>query len=123
VRLLLDEHLPSALARALRSVGHDAVTLAEWFDGDLRSEPDRGVLTAAFLDGRLLISGDVHTIPDTLRTLIDEGKHHAGVILVSSRSIRHDDVRTLLSSLQDLFSRQPEREWQDQFTFLPRVSR
>lgn len=122
MRLLLDEHLPVSLARALRSAGHDAVTLAEWREGEYRSMADEAVLVAAYEDQRILVSGDVHTIPDLLRRFAAEGRHHAGVILAASRSIRTDDVRALYNSLQELLTSDPSRDWQDHLSYLKRLS-
>jgi predicted nuclease of predicted toxin-antitoxin system len=117
VRLLLDEHLPTALARALRAAGHDAVTLAEWRNGEYLSTADESVLAAAYEEQRVLVSGDVHTIPGLLEALAANGRHHAGVILTSSRSIRTDDVRVLYNSLLELLESDPDRDWQDHLSY------
>ncbi|TAK30656.1 MAG: hypothetical protein EPO21_19115 [Chloroflexota bacterium] len=86
MRLLLDAHLPHALAEALRRQDIDAVTLAEWHDGQYLCASDDLILTQAYEDGRVLVSCDCRTIPPLLVELTSTGQHHAGVVLVSLRS-------------------------------------
>lgn len=84
---------------------------------------DESVLVAAHEEQRILVSGDVHTIPDLIEALAAEGRHHAGVILANSRSIRSDDVRALYNALTELLSEDIDRDWQDHLAFLKRPSR
>jgi hypothetical protein len=53
VRLLLDEHYPTAIAVALRDRGHDAITVIE-LGRHLLGRPDDVILTSAAEDRRAL---------------------------------------------------------------------
>ena|SRR3989337_1106393 len=118
MRLLLDVHLPRALAAALRRRGIDAVALAEWEGGRYRSAPDSVILARAYEEGRALVSCDCRTIPPLVQQLASTGQHHAGVILVASRSFRPTDVGGLLEALCGLTGQVDD--WEDEVAFLKR---
>jgi hypothetical protein len=41
----------------------------------------------------------VHTVPEVLRSFAESGEEHGGVVLVSARSFRQDDVGGLVEAL------------------------
>lgn len=118
MKLLLDGHLPSALARQLQSRQVDAVTLAAWFDGDYRRSPDSLILARALVEQRVLITYDLHTIPALLMDLAESNAHHAGVILVHHSTFRSDDVGGLLRAILELVQEQEHEDWQDRVMYL-----
>jgi hypothetical protein len=71
LRFQLDEHLPNALARALRARGIDAVTTAE---AGLLGASDAVQLQTALASGRVIV-----TVDSDFLTLISEGYRHVGV--------------------------------------------
>ena len=119
MRLLLDAHLPHVLAEALRQQDIDALTLTEWHDGQYLSASDDLILVLAYEDGRVLVSCDCRTIPPLLTELTSTGQHHAGVVLVASRTFRPSDVGGLLGALSAL-AMLGER-WEDRVFFLKRT--
>src|SRR5919108_5032866 len=99
LRLLLDAHISSAVARGLRAHGADAVAITEWHGGRYRSAADPDVLRVAHLEQRTLVSYDLSSIPDLLRELAEAGEDHSGVIFVSQKTIREGDTAGLVEAL------------------------
>ncbi len=118
--LLLDDHIPRQVARQLRAQGVDALSLAEWQGGQYRLRPDDEILRAAYADGRVLVTYDVRTIPPLLHAWSAAGVEHAGVILISTRTIRPGDVVSLVDALQRLLALYSEQEWDNRVLFLSR---
>lgn len=77
IRFHLDEHVPTAVARALTKHGVDVTTTS---DLDLIGASDRVQLTMARQDGRVFFTQDA----DFLR-LHAEGVEHAGIVFGSRR--------------------------------------
>ena len=71
MRYQLDEHVPHAIAHALRRRGIDILTLT---DAGMLGRPDVEVLARACTEGRVVITQD----PDFLR-LHDERPDHVGI--------------------------------------------
>lgn len=118
MRLLLDAHLPTALAVQLRQRGHDAAIVAEWQDGRWRTAPDQALLAAAHADRRLLVTFDAATIPPLLKLWAETSQHHAGVILVSSRSFAPNDIGGLLRAILRVTEQMGDLDWEDRVIFL-----
>ncbi len=118
MRLLLDGHLSRALAEALNRHGFDAIILADWLGGSHRNSIDERILVDAYADNRILLTFDTHTVPDLLVRLAEEGRHHAGVILVSWHSARPDQIGRLLAALRTLKTEAADWEWLDRMYFL-----
>jgi uncharacterized protein DUF5615 len=106
--LLLDEHIALRVAHALRRRSIDAIALSEWHAGSFLGRRDEDILAAAKIEGRTLVTYDLHTIPPLLRRLAQAGISHAGVVLVSVRSIPLGDTRRLTRSLGRLIDRHPD---------------
>lgn len=121
VRLLLDEHVPTPLAPRLRARGIDAVSLQEWQHGAYLSSPDEEILRAAGPELRTLVTYDVGTVPDVAVLLVQSGIEHAGVVLISEKTIRQDDVGTLIRALERLAKRYDEMDLTNQILFLSRA--
>lgn len=119
IRLLLDVHIGRHVARALRQRGFDVVALAEWHRGSYLGTLDDEMLRAAAHEGRTLVTYDVHTIPALLRTLAGAGVQHAGVIFVSRRTIKSDNIGALVAALERFLRQCAEDDLHDQSYFLP----
>lgn len=118
VRFLLDEHLSPAAASLLRERGIDAVALRDWQRGEYLSQPDEIILRAARLEGRALVTFDVHSIPPVLRYMAESGVAHAGVVFISAKSIGQGDVSQLATALERLASAQGDESLENQALFL-----
>jgi predicted nuclease of predicted toxin-antitoxin system len=76
--------------------------LSEWRDGRHRDAADSEILSAASLEGRVLVTYDVSTIPTLLYEMALAGEDHAGVIFVSVKTVRQDDIGGLANALERL---------------------
>jgi predicted nuclease of predicted toxin-antitoxin system len=117
MRLLLDAHIPTAVSRSLQSTGIDAVTVSGWQNGQWRSASDELILEAARADERALVTYDCRTIPLLLKAWAEEGRSHAGIVFVDSRTIRPNDVGQLVRALQNLAANETS-SWKDRVCFL-----
>ena len=118
MRLLLDSHIATALAEQLRSHRVDAVALPVWRGGNHIAARDEDILRLAHASGRVLVTFDRQTIPPLLKVFAETGERHGGVILVSSRAYRANDVGGLLRALLKLVERRGEEAWEDTAVYL-----
>lgn len=118
MRLLLDEHFPSAVVASLRREGVDVTAVQEWLEGALRSSTDDRLLAAAQAESRVLVSYDRKTLPTLLKDWARMGRHHAGVILIADKTVRQNDVGGLVRALRSLIARAGDWDWQDRVMFL-----
>jgi hypothetical protein len=81
MRLLLDAHLSGrAVGRHLRDHGHDVLALDEGREFEGLDDPN--VLELAAHEGRILVTHNVRDFPDILREWADEGREHAGCVII-----------------------------------------
>lgn len=81
MRLLLDAHLSGrVVGRHLRMHGHDVLALDEQKGLEGLDDPD--VLDLATKEGRILLTHNVKDFPDILRDWADEGREHAGCVIL-----------------------------------------
>ena len=80
MKILLDEHLPKAVAVTLGRLltGTDAQHIADWQHGRWLAEDDPVLLEGLWQDRRPLASYDRATLPGHLAKRIAGGKDHAG---------------------------------------------
>jgi hypothetical protein len=102
VGYLLDEHISPQVGRLLRQRGVEAHALRDFEGGRLLQADDAEILRAALKAGLVFVTFDVHTVPEVLRSFAESGEEHGGVVLVSARSFRQDDVGGLAESLRQL---------------------
>ncbi len=120
VRFLLDEQMDPTLAGILRQRGIDAVSMQEWHGGSYLHRPDEEILAVAEADGLTLITYDVHTIPPLLGRLAESETAHAGVVLISFRTIESQAIATLARAIERLVSDLGEMDWRNRVVFLPK---
>ncbi|HEY3111413.1 MAG TPA: hypothetical protein VGL23_21835 [Chloroflexota bacterium] len=94
--------------------------LAHWRGGELRTADDEAILREAAAD-RILVTDDLQTIPERLRRWANEGRRHAGLILVDDRTIRSDDVGGLVRALVALVAARGDEDWRDRVVYLRRA--
>lgn len=120
MKLLLDAHIPAVVARELSSQQCDAAALRTWRDGRYLDSTDDMILRAAQDEGRVLVTYDIHTLPSLLKQWVEDGSPHAGVILISVKTIVPSDVGSLTRALQRLCERSGDQAWDDRTVFLER---
>jgi hypothetical protein len=85
VKLLLDEHYPSTIAKQLRERGHDVTAVAE--EVALRGMGDRAVWNHALAETRALVTENArHFMPLVLEFSL-AAERHFGVVFTSPRSM------------------------------------
>lgn len=95
IRYYVDEHIPSAVVRALRARGLDVMTVS---DAGLRTQTDEAHLAFALSKRRVIVSHD----PDFLR-LHASGVEHAGIAF-APRLMRIGALVRRLLVLHDLLT-------------------
>ncbi len=114
MRLLLDEHLPKAVAAALRrfSPQTDAQHIAEWQDGQWLGEDDPVLLEGLWQDRRIFASYDRATLPGHVAQRLAEGKDHAGIIFLDQERFPVVAIGAMARGLSKLLSAFPlENDW------------
>ena len=119
MRLLLDAHVPLAVAVQLRQRGVDAVALRDWRSGAYLTASDEHILLGAVEQNRVFVTYDVHSIPPLLRNLAERGQPHSGVVFIDGRTIRPNDVGALTTGLVALVADAGSADWTNVARFLP----
>lgn len=97
--------------------GVSVTSMSEWQDGRYLGLPDEVILAAAYRDQHTLVTSDQTTIAPLLATLAERGDHHGGVVFVSQRTIRQNDVGTLARTLIALWRAEKGRTWTDRCVY------
>lgn len=96
MRLLLDHHVPVAIAEQLRRRGWDVVTAYEL---DLEEEDDLPLWEAAIKYGRAVVTYNVADFYHIYVDFFHRGISHPGLILISSRTFNQDDIGGIVRTL------------------------
>lgn len=120
MRLLLETHInPTIGVELARLVPTLEVELQQrWRDGVLRTATDDELLTAARDDGYIFVTFDVTTIPPLLAQRYERGLASPGVILVSARRFRQNDVAGIARALAAFCQEYGQKEWAGQVVYL-----
>jgi predicted nuclease of predicted toxin-antitoxin system len=120
VRLLLETHIDPAVGAELATLvpGIEIEFQQRWRGGTLRKAGDDELLTVAREDGYIFVTCDVTTIPPLLAQRYERGESSPGVILVSSRSFRQNDVAGIARALAALWQQHRREEWAGQVVYL-----
>jgi hypothetical protein len=102
LRLLLDEHFPVDLARALRERGHEVEAVVE--RTDLREGSDARILEAAVGERRPVVTEDVADYMRLFRFAQVEGPRHFGMVFARRFSRRKPALGALIEAV-DAFLR------------------
>lgn len=103
IRLLADEHIPTALVHGLRQrvIGIDIKTVVQ--EG-LRGKSDPELLEWAAANLRVLLTMDVQTLPGFASERLSAGENFAGLIVLhggQTLRILLDDLEVLINCLTD----------------------
>lgn len=117
-RLLLDAHLSGrVIGRALRERGHDVRALDA--HKELEGLEDEDVIELAISENRVLATADVDDFLPLLIGLNNEGRSHAGCILIPN-SFRTEEFRALISAISGELEGAREEEWIDRVVWARR---
>jgi hypothetical protein len=122
LRLLLDEHISSAVAAGLRLRHRSLIVIcmAEWEGGEFLGQQDSACLQQASVQGLTLVTYDRRTIPPLLKAWAEEERKHGGVIFVDEKSISPSDSGGLVRALSDLSTKTAKWDWTNRVSFLRR---
>jgi predicted nuclease of predicted toxin-antitoxin system len=125
MKLLLDAHIPSAVAATLRQrvPGLDVQHIAKWQGGDLLESEDADILTACARDGRIWITYDLATVPELLNRFGEAGQDHSGVFLIDDATIPAHDIGGIAASVLALVSEIGHADTTNLVRYLRRTSR
>ena len=103
-KLLLDEHLPGALAKALRDRGLDAIAVVE---SSLVALPDEQIFAKAAELGRVVVT---FNNPDFAAEILKFTAAHPnqqipGVIFIPGKKIRASDISRLAQAIEEVARR------------------
>jgi len=120
VRLLLDAHVSGrAIGRRLREAGHDVLALGDEQRFDALADPE--VLALAAREERVLVTFNVKDFPGLLRDWADEGRDHAGCILMAGMD--HSQFGAILRALDAALQQRPEQgDWHNLAVFVSRAA-
>ena len=112
MRLLLDEQVPAALARALRERGHDVISVQE--RTDLRGVEDPALFAAAQADRGTLVTDNVRHFRPEADLALAAGHEHYGLIYLTNKGMpRHRIgvfIREAVQRLDTLLQEHPGTE-------------
>jgi GAF domain-containing protein len=120
LRYVFDEHLRGRTWHAVQSHNRtgkyllDAVRVGDPADLPLGAD-DTTILQWAERTQRILVSRDVHTIPDRLADHLSRGHHSPGVFMIRAGCT----VPEVIAFLQDAAYSSESAEWQDRVEFIP----
>lgn len=108
VRLLIDEHYTPDIARALRDLGHDALSVHDL--PALRGQPDEGILEFAARERRAIVTENVRDFALVTRDAGIGASEHSGLIFTSGRRFprTRDAMAPMVSSLDKLLRSEPD---------------
>lgn len=116
---LLDEHISPEVAEIGNAGGDEfALPLSIWRDGAYLGQSDRHLLREAAGEGLVLVTFDLATIPVLLQELAIEGKNHAGVVFISSKSFAQNDSPGIAKALTNLRRLHGSQSWTNRVVFL-----
>jgi hypothetical protein len=97
VKLLLDEHVPVAVAAVLRTRGHDAEAVGE--RTDLRGMTDGQLWMLALAEDRTVVTYDIGGFLALAAEELSAGRTHPGVVLCNPRA--HPPTRNGVGRIAD----------------------
>ncbi|MHB8744180.1 MAG: hypothetical protein ACYC9L_13780 [Sulfuricaulis sp.] len=81
---------------------------------------DEAILEEAIAQELTLVTYDLKTIPPLLKTWIEAGHDHGGVIFVDNKTIPSSDRGGLIRTLQKIAENSGQGDWTNQVCFLRR---
>lgn len=122
LQLLLDEHISPEVARGLRR-RHSALvvhSMVEWQGGEFLGKDDATCMLAAAELKLTLVTYDRRTIPLLLKSWMEQGRNHSGVIFIDEKTISPADIGGIVRALSSLYKHSGTLDWTDRIVFLSR---
>jgi hypothetical protein len=122
LKLLLDEHISTRVAKGLRRIDRRILvhSMLEWEEGGFLGRDDEACLRAAAAQQLTLVTYDRRTIPPLLKNWAEAGLCHAGVIFVDEKTIAPSDIGGLVRALAAVAKAGRDWDWSDRILFLRR---
>jgi predicted nuclease of predicted toxin-antitoxin system len=114
VKLPFDEMLPYAVAKQLRSWGHDVVAFTE--HTELRGCSDSEIFNAAGQEEPAVVTDHLNDFLALSTYFLESGSRHPELVLTNSRVLPNSDSRTisrLVTTLARLLEQPPEGDSRD----------
>ena len=107
MKLLLDEMLSPAIARALRSRGHDVATIAG--NPERKALPDPEVLELARAEHRAIVTNNVRDFRRLHNEAITPGGagHYGMIFIPGSYRRTRDDTGRIIAALESILGKYP----------------
>ncbi|MBI4280399.1 MAG: DUF5615 family PIN-like protein [Armatimonadetes bacterium] len=99
MRLWLDNHLSPRVARRLRDDGFDVRAILEE-PPQVQGLSDEALLEEAHQRGRALVTYNVGDFGAIHQQWLATGRSHAGIILLSTKTIRQKDIGSQIKALR-----------------------
>ena len=116
MKILLDAHISGrTVGQALLEGSHDVRALDSEVELGGLSDPE--VLQLAAAEGRVLVTANIRDFELILREWAEEGRPHAGVILVPS-SVRNEAFGILISDVEEIVGDTRQEDWVDRAAWL-----
>jgi len=122
LKLLLDEHISPSVAAGL-ILRHGSLTvhsMVGWEEGRFLGQDDSACLKSAAEQGLTLVTYDRRTIPPLLKTWVEEGREHGGVIFIDDKTISPADIGGQVRALSSLIRAAAKWDWMNRVCFLQR---
>jgi nucleoside-diphosphate-sugar epimerase len=118
MKLMLDAHISGrAVGKALVESGHDVRALDS--ESVLEGMEDPAVLELAFAESRVLVTANVSDFEPLLREWTEEGRSHAGVVLVPS-SVPNEAFGVLIRGIRKTLENFSQEDWANRVEWLRR---
>src|SRR5437016_4818612 len=117
MKLLLDEHISPSVVEAVKRL-NPLADIRHMTALASRGLPDPDLLRLARAEDVVLVTFDTNTMPRHIRDFIERGENFGGVILVSTKTIAHEDVGRLARALVHLETVAGAERWSNRVQFL-----
>ncbi|HWB52839.1 MAG TPA: hypothetical protein VG722_01555 [Tepidisphaeraceae bacterium] len=123
--LLLDEQISPTVAEQARRKYPQVriVAFREWHGGRFMGTADSIFIPEAAGEKLTLVTYDQRTIRPLLKSWMEQGIDHGGVIFVDAKTIPPQDFGGLVKALGQLWKIERKAEWKNRVVFLRRPSK
>lgn len=119
MKLMLDSHVPPAVARGLRAqIAIEVVALRDWQGGDYLDVEDSQILLAAQRAGWTFVTYDQKTIAPLTKEWAEADVPHGGIIFVDNRTIAPRNLGGLIRALIRLIKDLGDVDWENRIAYL-----
>ena|ERR1041385_5280068 len=118
LQIVTDSHIPLAVTTAARKLAAIKITpLRDWHGGIYLHDADPRLLALAWEERITIATYDVNSFPLFVKSRLEAGLSHAGMIYISAR-FRQNDVGGISRGLVKLWRAEKKLDWTDRIRFL-----